>query len=198
MGATASNGINSPMMQKSFVSSMGGPDHDISSSINKPPFSGPINPSYDHFNPHPDQSNMVRLFQKSPQEISQLFDANTTAGGSTMNDMGMFSQMFMGSDVNPGLMMKNNVEQESSGSSRLMHGREVGEGNQMGTMGMVHDFLGVGGSASGVGNLQEAQQNEHQRLELEAMSHQRLSVMNHFQHHLPHGDQHLDKPIWDV
>lgn len=208
MGATASNSINSPMMQKSFVSSMAGPDH-VSSSINKPPFSGAMNPSYDHFHPHHDQSNMVQLqlFQKSPQEMSHLFDTSnnaTTGAGCTMNDhMGMFSQMFMGSDQiqNPGLMMKNNVEQESSTtSSSLMLGREIVEGNPMGPLARVHDFLGVGCSASRVGNLHEPQQhqNQNQRLELEAMSHQRLSVMNHFQHHLPHEDSPLDKPIWDV
>ncbi|KAF7818231.1 protein indeterminate-domain 2-like [Senna tora] len=183
MGATASNTVNSPMpmMHKSFVTCMPGHDH-VSSSMNKPPF----NASYDHFLPHHDQ-----LFQKSPPEMSHLFDTinnNTTA----MNDhMSLFSQMFMGNDQiqNPGLMMKNNVEQESSTtSSSLVHGRDVvAEGNPMAR---VHDFLGVGGSASRVGH-------QNQRTELEAMSHQRLPVMDHFQH-LPNGDSPLDKTIWDV
>ncbi|XP_054782756.1 protein indeterminate-domain 12-like [Prosopis cineraria] len=195
MGATASNSINSPMMQKSFVTSMAGPDHV--SSMNKLPFSGADPSSYDHFHhPHRDQPDMAgnsgggpftnQLFHKSPQEISQLFDA-TNAAGSAITDMGMFSQIFLASDQNPGLMMKNNAEGENSGgSSLIIHGRDVGEGNPMGpNMATVHDFLGVG-------------EPQPQRLEIEAMNQQGVSVMNQFEHHLPRGDSALDKSIWDV
>ncbi|KAJ1412644.1 Zinc finger C2H2-type [Sesbania bispinosa] len=203
MGATASNSVNSPMMQKGFVSSMAGPDQVPSI---RPPFSGAIlqhnHPSYDHFPPHPDLSNIAgvsgggaftnQLFQKGQEEASQLFDTNTTAG-STMNDIGMFSQMSMGNHHNPELM--KNVEHSS-----LIHGRNVVESNTMepprfggSDMTTVHDFLGIGGSTSRAASLHDPQQQR-----LEALSHQRLEIMNHFHHHLPHEDSAMEKPIWDV
>ncbi|TKY52541.1 indeterminate-domain 2 [Spatholobus suberectus] len=197
MGASASNSNNSPMMQKSFVSGMAGPDHHNSSS-------------YDHFHPHPDQSHMAgisgagaftnQFFHKGQQEMSLIFDANNTTG-STMNDMGMFGPMFMGSDHNQGLM--KNVEQELGASLSLIHRRDVAEGNPVGgsrfggsDMTTVHDFLGVGGATSRAASLHEPQQQ--QRLELEALTHQRLQIMNHFHHHLPHGDSAMEKSIWDI
>ncbi|KAK7396863.1 hypothetical protein VNO78_18025 [Psophocarpus tetragonolobus] len=184
MGATASNSINSPMMQKGFVSGTSGPDH-ISST--KPPYSGAMlqhNNSYEHFSPQPDLSNMAgvsgggafinQLFHNG-QEISQVFDTNTT--GSAMNDVGMFGQMSMGSDHNPGLM--KNAEQEVSNSSTLIHARNVPEGNPMqptrfggNDMTTVHDFLGIGGSTS--------------------------RVMTHFHHHFPHDSSAMEEPMWDT
>ncbi|KAK7392336.1 hypothetical protein VNO78_20770 [Psophocarpus tetragonolobus] len=171
MGASASgNSINSPMMQKSFVSGMAGADHNSSSC--------------DHFHPNPDQSHMAgisgagaftsQVFHKGQQEMSLMFDSNT-------NDMGMFGPMFMVSDHNQGLM--KNVEQEIGTSSSL-----------------VHDFLGVGGATnSRAASLLEPHKHQHQRLELEALAHQRLQIMNHhFQHHLPHGDSAMEKSIWDI
>jgi len=184
MGATASNSINSPMMQKGFVSSTTAPDH-VSSP--RPPYSGAMlqhNNSFGHFSPQPDLSNMAgvsgggafinQLFHKG-QEISQVFDTNTA--GSNMNDVGMFSQMPLRSEHNPGLM--KNVEQEVSNCSSLIHGRDVVEGNPMqaprfggSDMTTVHDFLGIGGSTS--------------------------RVMNHFHHHFPHEDSAMEEPMWDV
>ncbi|KAL9332239.1 hypothetical protein ACSQ67_001849 [Phaseolus vulgaris] len=184
MGATASNSINSPMMQKGFVTGTTAPDH-VSST--RPPYSGAMlqhNNSYEHFCPQPDLSNMAgvsgggafinQLFHKG-QEISQVFDTNTA--GSNMNDVGMFSQMPLGSDHNPGLM--KNVEQEVSNCSSLIHGRDVVEGNPMqpsrfggSDMTTVHDFLGIGGSTS--------------------------RVMNHFHHHFPHEDSAMEEHMWDV
>ncbi|KAI7991870.1 hypothetical protein LOK49_LG12G01149 [Camellia lanceoleosa] len=92
MGATASNSINSPMMQKAFVSSMAGPDQlsgmrAIQQHDN----------SFERFQTQSDQSTLVGingggftnpLLQKSPQEISQLFESGT--GSSAMSDMGGF------------------------------------------------------------------------------------------------------------
>ncbi|KAI9118915.1 hypothetical protein K1719_009590 [Acacia pycnantha] len=205
MGASASNNsIDSPMMQKNLVTStMAGPDHNNVSSIHRPPFSAADSSPYD-------QPNMAgisgavpftnRLFQnnKVPQEISELFDATSAVAAAT-TDMGVFGQIFLASDQNQGLMMKNNVERENNStttsSSLMMHGRDIREENPMGTnnnMATVHDFLGVGGGH---------EPDQQQRLELEAMNHQRVpSVMNHFhQHHnLPRGDSPLDKTIWDV
>lgn len=214
MGASASNSINSPMMQKSFVSSMAGPDH-VSST--RSPYSGAITPSYEHFHTQPDQSTIAgisgagaftnQLFQKGQQEVSQLFDTTTTTNtaASAMNDIGMFSQMFMGSDHNTGLM--KNVEQEVSTSESLIHGIDVAvegshsmEPSKFGGSDMttVHDFLGIGGSTSRAVNLHEAQQHQQQQQRMEALSQQRLQIMNHFHHQLPHGDSAMEKPIWDV
>ncbi|XP_027925847.1 zinc finger protein GAI-ASSOCIATED FACTOR 1-like [Vigna unguiculata] len=186
MGATASNTINSPIMQKGFVSSTSAPDH-VSST--RPPYSGAMlqhNNSYDHFSPQPDLSNMAgvsgggafinQLFHKG-QEISQVFDSNTA--GSAMNEVGMFSQMPLGSDHNHNTGLMKNVEQEVSNCSGLIHGRDVVEGNPMqpsrfggSDMTTVHDFLGIGGSTS--------------------------RVMNHFHHHFPHQDSAMEEPMWDV
>lgn len=129
MGATASNSGNSSMMQKSFVSSMVGPDH-VSASARPPYSSSSIMmqhnmPSYEHF----DLSNMTnvsgggaftnQLFQKEQHEISVLFDNNNSTSVSTMNnDIGLFNQISMRNDV---------------------------AGNDMTR---VHDFLGIGGSNS--------------------------------------------------
>ncbi|KAL2991878.1 hypothetical protein AAZX31_10G020000 [Glycine max] len=88
---------------------------------------------------------------------------------SNNNDMRMF-----------GLM--KNVEQE------------IGTGNSS----LVHDFLGVGGATSRVHEPQN-QKQQQQRLELDTLTHQRLQIMNHFHHHLPHGDSAtMEKSIWDI
>ncbi|KAI4349629.1 hypothetical protein L6164_010194 [Bauhinia variegata] len=210
MGATASNSINSPMMQKSFVCSMAGSD-----PIKPPSYSGAMqqhNPSYDQFHPHPDQSEVAGinsggafnspLFQEGPQELSRLLDPDTP--GPTMNEMGMFTQIFdMGNDHNQGLI--KNMEREASNSSNLIHGRDAAERNPMGQsrfggsdMTTVHDFLGVEASTSRAGNLQESQRHQQQSLELGAINQQRLPLINHFRHHLPHGHSVVEKTIWDV
>lgn len=106
MGATASNnGMNSPMIQRGFVTCMAGPDHHVT------------RPPYDHFHSH-SESNLAgisgggafaaQLFHKSPQEVSPLFDTNN---GSTVSDMGMgmLSQM----------LMKNVAEEEGSDMTRV-------------------------------------------------------------------------------
>ncbi|KAK7284678.1 hypothetical protein RJT34_19428 [Clitoria ternatea] len=188
MGATASNNsINSPMMQKGFGSAMAGPDQVVSSST-RPPHCAQHNPSYDPFPPpQPDLSSLAgmsgagaftnQLFHKGQQEISQLFDANTT-GSTTLSDVGTFSQMPMGIDVADG----NPMQPPSRFGGRDMT--------------TVHDFLGIGGSTSRAGSLHEPQQHQQQRLE--ALNHQRLEIMNHFHHHLPHEDSAMEEPIWDV
>ncbi|XP_006577138.1 zinc finger protein GAI-ASSOCIATED FACTOR 1 [Glycine max] len=186
MGATASNSINSPMMQKGFVGgTTTGPDHV--SFTTRPPYYGAMlqhNNSYDHFSPQHDLSNMAgvsgggafinQLFHKG-QEISQVFDTNTT-----MNGVGMFSQMPMGSEHNHNQGLMKNVEQEVSNGSSLIHVRDVSDGNHTmqpsrfggSDMTTVHDFLGIGGSTS--------------------------RVMNHFHHHFPHEDSAIEEPMWDV
>ncbi|XP_022758042.1 protein indeterminate-domain 2-like [Durio zibethinus] len=210
MGATASNSINSPMMQKSFASGMAGLDQSIRASS----FSGiqQQNTSYDQFPSQTDQSSMVGIneggfsnpvMQKSPNEMAQLF--NAASGSSAMNDMGMFTSMFInGADRNQGLM--KNLEHEDSGNSSLLQGRtQAMERNPTGpsifgassaaSNMTTLDLLGMGGSRSV--NLQE-QQHKQQRFELEAISQQRLPMINPFQQQLSYGDSAIEEPIWDV
>ncbi|XVE77656.1 hypothetical protein DITRI_Ditri13aG0079900 [Diplodiscus trichospermus] len=209
IGATASNSINSPVMQKSFASSMADPDQSV-----RPPSFGEFqqhNTSYYHFPSQTDQSSMVGiseggfsnpLMPKSPNEMAQLFNAAT--GGSAMNDTEMFTSMFVnGADRNQGLM--KTMEHEDSSSSSLLKGRTKAiEGNPReplifgsssgGSNMTTLDFMGIGGSRPP--NLHE-QQNQL-RLELEAISQQRLPMLNPFQQQLSHGDSAIEKPIWDV
>ncbi|XP_047170802.1 zinc finger protein GAI-ASSOCIATED FACTOR 1-like [Vigna umbellata] len=198
MGAAASNNtINSSptMMQKSFVSGIIGPHPNHSPSSYDP---------FHHPDQHPDdQSHMTgirdagaftnQFVHKGQQEMSAMLDSNTS-------DMGIFGAMFMGSDHNQGVM--KNVEQEvGASSSSFIRRRDVSEGNPTGAsrfggadMTMIHDFLGVGGATSRAGSLHEQQQS----LELEALTHQRLQMINHFHHHLPHGDSAMEKSVWDI
>ncbi|XP_038681936.1 zinc finger protein BALDIBIS-like isoform X2 [Tripterygium wilfordii] len=239
MGATASNSINSPMMQKSFTSSMAGPDQ-ISSSIRPQQQQsynvvGAINQqntdsSFDHqqhhhhhhfgsqTEPH-QQSNMVGIQLQGAaagggfaNQMSHLFD-----GSSAMNDMGMFTSMFMNTpshdqQINHQAFLKNIDQQhsDSNSTSGLMQGRgggversltgpsrfgssTAGGGNDM----MTVDFLGVGGGGSRPANLHE--QHQHQQ-QLEAMSQHGLQpMMNHLQQQLSHGaESAMEKNVWDV
>ncbi|KAE8660616.1 putative cation efflux protein/ zinc transporter [Hibiscus syriacus] len=152
MGATASNSINSPMMQKGFASSMPCPQQQ--------------NTSYDHqFAPQTNQSSMVG--------ISPIMSSAT-------NDMGMFINMFInGADhQNQGLM--KSLEHEDSllqgrtqGPAMFGTSSTGGASSNMTTL----DFMGIGGSRPN--GLHEQWHHQQQRLELEAISQQqRLPMMN--------------------
>ncbi|XP_052185523.1 zinc finger protein GAI-ASSOCIATED FACTOR 1-like [Diospyros lotus] len=205
MGATASNSINSPMMQKSFASSMAGPDHPVTGIR-------PYNSPYEHYQA-PDQSTLVGinggeftnpLLQKNPQEISQFFESGT-GGGSAINiEMGMFGGMFNvgGGDQSQGLIVKN-TENEENNSSGMMPGRAPAACRSLTRFGtnsgsssdmMTVDFLGIGGPTRPP-NLHEQQQQHQNRLEFEAMSQQRMQVMNQFQQQVEPG---MEKPLWDA
>ncbi|CAK9178034.1 unnamed protein product [Ilex paraguariensis] len=214
MGATASNNINTSMMQKGFGSGMAGPDQISGSRPSSYATIQQHNSTYENFQTQPDQSTLVginsggfttQLLQKSPQEVSDLFDSGTAT--SAMNDMGLFSGMLMaGGDRNHGFM--KNMEHEDSGSSNLMQGRTAtsrspgvpsrfgghgGGGNDMLTV----DFLGIGGARPS--NLHEQQQQQQQqRLDLEAMSQQRMQVMDPFHQQLSHGDSAMEKSMWNA
>ncbi|XP_057473235.1 zinc finger protein GAI-ASSOCIATED FACTOR 1-like [Actinidia eriantha] len=182
MGATASNNINSPRMQKSFGSTMAGP-HSATQQHSS---------SYEHFQTPSDQSALVGI----------------SGGGFTnpLNDMGMFGGMFMGGDQSQLGFMKSMDQHEdsnsNSNSSSPVQGRALvgpslmgpsrfgghgGGGSDM----MTVDFLGIGGP-------RHRNLNEQQRLELEAMSGQRMQVMNHFQEQLSQGETAMEKSMWDV
>ncbi|KAK3194032.1 hypothetical protein Dsin_025342 [Dipteronia sinensis] len=211
MGATASNSINSPMMQKSFSTSMAGPDQQLS-PIKPPPSYGPpiiqqhnnnnnINVTY-----HDHQSNMVgingggfsttnQIMQKSStsntsQEMSQLFEH--AGSSSTMNDhMGIFTSMY-----NLGDQDSNGLIQQQQGRTATMDRNGAGPSRFGGSGDMMTlDLLGIGGSR--VSNMHHQQQQQQQRLEMEAINQQRIAIMNPYQQQLSHGDS-LEKQIWDV
>ncbi|KAF8401508.1 hypothetical protein HHK36_012448 [Tetracentron sinense] len=220
MGATASSNINSPMMQKSFVTGMAGPDQ--LSGMRPSPFGGMQQPnsSYDHIQSQTEQSQLVgmdgagftnQFMQKSPQEkTSSFFDTPAGAENSAMNDMGMFSTLFMNGDQHHGFL--KNMEHEISNSTSMLHGRTATAGlgipmsgrnptgpsrfagNGNGDMTTV-DFLGIGGSSRPV-NLHEQQQQHG--LEFEAISQQRLQGLHPFQQQFSHGQAAMEKTMWDV
>lgn len=172
MGATASNSINSPMMQRSFVTSMVGPDHG---SYDNPSALVGINGG----------GFPTQLLQRDPQEA--------------MGDMGMFSEILMG--VDHGLIKNMGNEDSISNSSFIMEqgtmDRNSVRPSRLGGNGhddtLTVDFLGVGGSKSST--LQ--QQRQKRNLNLEVMSQQRMQAMNPFQQHLPNSDSVNEKSMWD-
>ncbi|XP_062088116.1 zinc finger protein GAI-ASSOCIATED FACTOR 1-like [Humulus lupulus] len=223
MGATASNSsINSPMIQKSFGSSMASPhiSHDQLSPVKQAQMQlRPINPAYDHhFQSQPsDHSSMVGIdggeggfnhTHKSQQEISHLFGPNG-------HDMGMYSQMFMNNTSSTTIL-----EQEDSINSSSIHGKfaierntaglsrfaETGGGGGGGSGSgngdddrIVVDFMGIGEPRPGSG-MHEQQQQRLDHHQLEAMRQNRLPPMmnNHpFQQQVSHGDSGMEKSsIW--
>ncbi|XP_042474866.1 zinc finger protein GAI-ASSOCIATED FACTOR 1-like isoform X2 [Macadamia integrifolia] len=131
MGATTSNTINTPMMQKTLVTSMAGPD-----------------------------------------QLSGMNNGGFTNHFSRVNDIGMFSGMFMGGPdhQNHGLLKK--IENENG--RNLVGGSRFG-GDDM----MTVDFLGIGGSIST--NLSEKHQGIH-----------------HFQQQISHEQAEMEKSLWDI
>nr|DAD38019.1 TPA_asm: hypothetical protein HUJ06_008660 [Nelumbo nucifera] len=228
MGATASSNINSSVMQKSFLSGMTGTDQ--LSGLRPSAYGGmqQDNSSYNHIQQQQtDHSQLAAIegggfssqfLQKSTQETSsstQLF-VETTAGvqSSEMNDMGIFSGMFVGGDQNHGFL--KNIEQENCSSTVMpSQGRNINLGLEIpptrlnpagpsirfgGNSGgdtMTVDFLGIGGS--GLRNLQEQQhQRQQQGLEFEAISQRRLQGLHQLQQQISHGQAAMEKPMWDV
>ncbi|KAK9086464.1 hypothetical protein Syun_028858 [Stephania yunnanensis] len=138
MGATASSNINSPMMQKSFVSGMTGPMTSSATYTPRMQHNGGGS-SFDHHHHHhhhqlqeQEQSQlegidgvvgsggfMNQFFNKSSvstqQEGSQFFDG-TMAENSPVDGMGFFSGMFMGGGEGQHGYLKS-MELENSSSS---------------------------------------------------------------------------------
>ncbi|KAK9146889.1 hypothetical protein Sjap_006792 [Stephania japonica] len=133
MGATASSNINSPMMQKSFVSGMTGP-MTSSATYTRMQHNGGGG-SFDHHQLlQQEQSQLVgidggvgsggfmsQFFNKSSvstlQDGSQFFDA-TTAENSP-DGMGFFSSMFMGGGDGQHGYLKSMEHENSSSSSNI-------------------------------------------------------------------------------
>ncbi|XP_068663363.1 zinc finger protein GAI-ASSOCIATED FACTOR 1-like [Aristolochia californica] len=140
MGATASNSMSppNPMMPRSFVTGMAGPEQ-----ISTMHLGVQHHGTYDPIQPLAEQqSQMVgvdgsgggggaysnQFLQKNPQDLSpQFFDASTS-DNSGVNEISIFNQstgLFMGSDQNHGFM-KNSMEHENSScSSNLLQGRST-------------------------------------------------------------------------
>ncbi|XP_076899840.1 zinc finger protein GAI-ASSOCIATED FACTOR 1-like [Bidens hawaiensis] len=200
MGATASNGINSPMMQKTFVTSMTGPDQ-LSSPGPRPtsPYGFQRASTYDDFHVQRNQTTMVGLNASSEgYNIFQNPNQQDMFGpgpNPVMNDIGIYSEMLMGGDQS-NQFAKNveNREDKSDENSVFIQGMGNstskfggGGGGHGGNDTLTVDFLGIGGSRPL--NIQE-----QQRLNgFEAAS----QVMNPFQQ-LIHGESSAhEKPIWD-
>ncbi|KAL9168478.1 hypothetical protein ABFS82_04G017800 [Erythranthe guttata] len=158
MGASATNSMNSPMIQKTFVTTMAGPDQGP----------GPVSrPTYDnnfHHHHHGGQHEQAPPpFNGGGGFAGQLL---FEGGGSAMSDMMMYGGMLMGGgngDQNSpaaGIFLKNAVEvQEGSDQScGILQGRNNGGNNgmMMGARNLARfgggndmttvDFMGVGGS----------------------------------------------------
>ncbi|XP_057722306.1 zinc finger protein GAI-ASSOCIATED FACTOR 1-like [Arachis stenosperma] len=197
MGATASNNsMNySPMMQKSF-------------SMGTTTMAGVVSGGHD-------AAFTNQLFQKEIVS-SQLFDANTTTNSSSNNDMGMYGQIFMGTitsnnNNNNGLMkISSDVEQEISDDDNNNNNNTImveasrfgGGSGRDDDIATVHDFLGIGGASSiaSTATVSLHESEKQQRLVAETLNQQRLQIMNHFHHHIPHhaADSAIDKTMWDV
>ncbi|MFS7987395.1 hypothetical protein Hanom_Chr11g01022171 [Helianthus anomalus] len=205
MGATASNGINSPMMQKSFVTSMTGPGQLSSPGPRSTsPYGMQRASTYDDFHVQPNQTSMVGLNESS--EGYNLFqnpnqqDMFGPGHNPVMNDIGIYSEMLMGGDHSNGFVKNvENREDRNDDNSIFLQGRGNadivksmpmlggGGGSHGGSDTLTVDFLGIGGSRPL--NIQE-----QQRLNgFDATS----QVMNPFQQ-LIHGESSAhERPIWD-
>ncbi|KAJ6880041.1 hypothetical protein NC652_033394 [Populus alba x Populus x berolinensis] len=187
MGATASNSINSPVMQKSFASSMAGP-HDQLSSI-KPPTYGRIQ---QHSTSYATSHHMCRV-KLAWLESMALEDLVTSPCKEGHKKPHRYLTLV-----------------EDNASSSLIHGRKplternpkgpsmfAGTSIEGGDM-MTRDFMWVGGARPT--NLHDQRQQHQQRLEMEGMSQQqRMPMMNPFQQQPSLRESAMEKPsIWDV
>ncbi|KAK9292705.1 hypothetical protein L1049_020684 [Liquidambar formosana] len=209
MGATVSSSMNSPMMQKGFVTSMapssfGGMQQQQQQH------------NIDYIQHNTDQSQLMgvdgggfenHFMQKGPQGISsQFFNGN---GGDESTDMGMFSQLF---DQNHGLL--KNMENDNSNSSNVLHGRNSNQeaknppgvsrfgGNGSKDVTTV-DFLGIGGAQPPHNFHVHEQQHQHQHqqekeMEFGGMGQGRIQGLIPFQQQVSHVQTAVDKPMWEV
>ncbi|KAJ4823421.1 hypothetical protein Tsubulata_025586 [Turnera subulata] len=179
MGATVSNSsptpaVNSPVMQKSFLTSMA--------------------PST--FGAMQTQNDQSQLTTNDGGFVNQFFNANGGVDNSVLNNVGMFSGML---DQHTALLKnmehaggnnnRNNplqVRNPSTGASGQTTGANPSGLPGFGGDVMTVDFLGVGGSRPR--NL-----HEHQEMEFRGISHARMQGLNHFEQQAA-----VEKPLWDV
>ncbi|KAL5712959.1 hypothetical protein ACHQM5_015079 [Ranunculus cassubicifolius] len=216
MGATASSNVNSPMMQKSFVSGMSGPNHGPYGGLNL----------YDNMqSQQTDQSQLVGidggsfinqfLHNKAPQEMSSQF-VDTASG--VDDDMGAFSGIFMsggGGDQHHGFLKttenENGNTNKPSGTStfqgkpsRNPAGPSRFSGGGGGGDVLTVDFLGVGGSRSANVHEQHHHPHHHQQEqpqeeeEDELEFDDRIQGLHQYQQQVSQGQTAMEKPMWDV
>ncbi|KAF5184597.1 indeterminate-domain [Thalictrum thalictroides] len=208
MGATASNNANtSPMMQKNFGSNMVGSDQF--SGISRPlsSYGGGLqhnNNSYHNIQSQTDQLQLLgmdgglnrQFLPRGRQEISpHCFDVAVGADNSSVNDVGMFSGMYMnGNHLDHGFL--KNIEHESTVTTSTLQGRSPAVNSSLdhhipasGQDMMTVDFLGMGGS-SRAANLHQHQQE----MEFEAISEPKLQSSDPFSY----GHAVMEKPMWDA
>ncbi|KAH6766376.1 hypothetical protein C2S52_017359 [Perilla frutescens var. hirtella] len=167
MGATATNSMNSPMMQKNFVTTMAGPNMHGSSYDSS---------FQNEFNGGGGGGGgfAAQLMQKSP-EVAQLFDG----GG----DMLMYGGMLMGAGGDDQRFLKNVVEMEGNRDGMMMMSGRNNNNNNVNNMMTTVDFLGVGG----IGGSHEQR--------LQEMNQHHVNVMHQnppFHHqHAPDSESHV-------
>ncbi|XVF41894.1 hypothetical protein PTKIN_Ptkin01aG0317000 [Pterospermum kingtungense] len=182
MGATASTGgLNSPLMGKSFATSMAPPSFVSMQTQNN------------------NQSQMLggdagfttQFMQKSQQEMqSEPFNAK----GGAVHNMGltMFSGVF---DQNNSLLKGvGNGQHGASSNSGLSTPRTTGLSGFSSDM-MTVDFLGIGGSRP-MSLLEKQHHHQHQQQDLEqfgGIGQARLQGLSHFPQHAA-----LEKAMWKV
>lgn len=175
MGATATTNVNSPMMQKGFVTNMAPSTFGAMQTQNS-------------------QSQVTDGDHGG--YVNQFFNANGGVENSVMNDMSMFTGVL---DQNSALF--KNMEHDSSNNKNGFRGANSNPGLSTHTSGanpsglsrfsgdvMTVDFLGIGGSRPR--NL-HGQQN--QEMEFSGISRPRMQGFNHFEQQAA-----LEKPMWDV
>lgn len=187
IGSTASHVINSPMMQKNYVTSMADPDQ-LSSDVPQ------LNPSYfDGQGPQPQGNN--GLYKPSPRnafgpgaEPKHILEAHV------MNELGIYSNIIQGDQSNDSMNMEQG-HQINNNSDSIQGRGSLGLGRPMpGNDALTVDFLGIGGSRSL--NMQEQQQ--HRFGGLEATNHQHIHASNEsFQQLMNQDSLTHEKPIWE-
>ncbi|KAJ6397518.1 hypothetical protein OIU77_018518 [Salix suchowensis] len=175
--AVSSNNVSSPMMQKSFVTSMA------------PPTFGSIHT----------QNNQSHVIGGDDGYANQFFNSNGGVENSVLNEMGMYGAVL---DQNNALFKA--MEHASSNNESVFQGANSSSSLSSPTGGanpsslsrfsgdmMTVDFLGIGGSRQR--NLHD--QHNHQEMEFtRGISHPRMQGSNHFEQQAGA----LEKPLWDV
>nr|XP_043638408.1 zinc finger protein GAI-ASSOCIATED FACTOR 1-like [Erigeron canadensis] len=195
IGATASNVINSSMMQKSYVTSMAGPDQTNSDGPSPTPSYFDVQGSFHNILTQPEGYNALQ--KPNPQDTYGPGPKPILGSDPVMNDTGTYSEMLKRGDQCLGLMnmghedgKDNNSDliqsRDDSGIVRGVPGNKVG-GNET----MTVDFLGIGGSRSLL------MQEQRRFGSFEAAGLQHMQAMNPFQQLINHDSSTHEKPIWE-
>ncbi|KAA8545141.1 hypothetical protein F0562_019970 [Nyssa sinensis] len=188
MGATVSSNINSPMVQKSFVTSMA-PSSYSGISLQH-------SSSYDGFASH-------ELMQKGLQESksSQFFDTRNGEDHESpgMDNMGMYDGIF---NQNHGLL--KDIKEHNDNNDTILHGGlthssrndptvlSIFAGNESNDA-MTLDFLGIGGT-----RLRSLHEQQQQGMKFDAINQQRMQGLSPIQQQISNEQATLEKPMWNV